>query len=192
MGAGGTRCPVYRSLFREHYPRDKHLQAVAQEEEFAYSWQDPNCHLWFFDQGLPGYAWYVPKGNGYLNVGVGGMAAQLKQRRDDIKPHWQHFTGKLQQAELVAGHAWQAGGYSYYLRPRIDAVQLDKAYLVGDAAGLATRDMCEGIGPAVRSGLLAAQAIATGQAYVLNTVSPYSASNLIAKKLLEYRLTRRR
>lgn len=191
VGAGGTRCPVYRILFREQNPRAKHLQAVAQEQEFAYTWQDPNCHLWFFERGLPGYAWYVPKGNGYLNIGVGGMAAQLKHRHDDIKPHWRDFSAKLEQRSLVTDHHWQPDGYSYYLRADMDVVQLGNTYLVGDAAGLATRDMCEGIGPAVRSGILAARAIATGQAYVLDSVSPYSGDKLLAKKALEYMWTRR-
>ena len=35
----------------------------------------------------------------------------------------------------------------------------DNAYIVGDAAGLATVDLAEGIGPAVESGLLAARDI---------------------------------
>ncbi|MEQ9003184.1 MAG: FAD-dependent monooxygenase, partial [Pseudomonadales bacterium] len=66
IGAGGTRCPVFRDLFRPERPRDKALQAVTLEHEFAYDWADERCHLWFLDGGLPGYAWYVPKADGYL------------------------------------------------------------------------------------------------------------------------------
>ena len=84
VGAGGTRCPVYRTLFRELAPRKEGKQAAVLEEEFAYDWQDGTCRLWFFEHGLPGYSWYVPKAGGHLNVGVGGMAqqAQGQGRRD--------------------------------------------------------------------------------------------------------------
>ncbi|MEZ5582930.1 MAG: NAD(P)/FAD-dependent oxidoreductase [Candidatus Competibacteraceae bacterium] len=148
VGAGGTQCPVYRTLFRDANPRAKDLQAVTLEEEFPYQWRDPDCRLWFFDRGLPGYSWYVPKENGYINVGIGGMAHKLKRRRDDIKNHWSHFTGLLARKGLVTNHAFNPGGYSYYLRANVDVGQVENAFIVGDAAGLATRDLCEGIGPA--------------------------------------------
>ena len=35
VGAGGTRCPVYRALFRDRAPRKEGRQAVVLEEEFA-------------------------------------------------------------------------------------------------------------------------------------------------------------
>jgi flavin-dependent dehydrogenase len=44
---------------------------------------------------------------------------------------------------------------------------VDNAFLTGDAAGLATRDLCEGIGPAIRSGQRAADAILKGSTYQL-------------------------
>jgi flavin-dependent dehydrogenase len=184
IGAGGTRCPVYRKLFRDTSPRARELQAVTLEHEFAYDWQDGDCHLWFFDHGLPGYAWYVPKANGYLNVGIGGMAQRLKARGDDIKPHWARFSGMLER-RLVRGGDWQPEGYSYYVRGRVDVVRLGNAFLTGDAAGLATRDMCEGIGPAVRSGLRAADSILHGTPYDLDDVTGSSLGGGLASRLLE-------
>ncbi|MGH8277891.1 MAG: NAD(P)/FAD-dependent oxidoreductase, partial [Steroidobacteraceae bacterium] len=76
IGAGGTRCPVYRAVFKELNPRAHELQIVTLEHEIEYDWKDPDCHLWFFERGLPGYSWYVPKEDGWLNVGVGGIAAR--------------------------------------------------------------------------------------------------------------------
>lgn len=78
VGAGGTRCPVYRNFFRGVSPRQKGTQTTTYEHEFAYQWHDHQCHLWLFRKGLPGYAWYVPKANGYLNCGVGGVSESLK------------------------------------------------------------------------------------------------------------------
>jgi len=171
IGAGGTRCPVFRELFREWAPRQKELQIVTQELEFPCDWQDPQCRLWFLQNGLPGYSWYVPKAEGYLNVGVGGFAQTLKERGDDIKRHWRLLVEALLARGLLRDDPGPPGGYSYYLRPPQDLPPLDGAWVIGDAAGLATRDMGEGIGPAVRSGLHAARAIADGVPYDLGDVA---------------------
>jgi flavin-dependent dehydrogenase len=186
VGAGGTKCPVFRELFREADPRAKELQAVALEEEFAWDWRDPDCHLWFFENGFPGYAWYVPKRDGFLNIGIGGMASQLKARGEDIKTHWALLVEKLDGLGLVRGHAFDPKGYSYYLRADVQTVKLGNAYLVGDSAGLATRDMCEGIGPAIFSGQRAADAIATGRPYTLDGIPRFSISQPLFHKTLEY------
>lgn len=192
VGAGGTRCPVYRSLFREANPRARHLQAVALEHELPYRWRDPDCHLWFFHKGLPGYSWYVPKADGYLNLGVGAMAHRLKARGEDIKQHWAHFEAGLRRRGLVeAGTELQPQGYSYYLRAGVEVARIGNAFIVGDAAGLATRDLAEGIGPAVRSGLLAARAIARGEDYDLSAVGAYSLPAGLPRRALEYMLVKR-
>ncbi|MDH3906393.1 MAG: NAD(P)/FAD-dependent oxidoreductase, partial [Gammaproteobacteria bacterium] len=73
--------------------------------------------------------------------------------------------------------------YSYYIRDSVDAVSDRNAYLVGDAVGLATRDMCEGIGPAVRSSLLAAQSIVTGEPYSLAGISELSGDSFVSRLL---------
>ena len=113
VGAGGTSCPVYRGLFRTAVPRVRALQTVTLELEFPYEWDDPDCHLWFFEQGLPGYSWYVPKARGWLNVGVGGMAQRLKQRDEDIWLHWRRFADALQRRFDIR-IPQQPSGYSYY------------------------------------------------------------------------------
>lgn len=192
VGAGGTRCPVYRTFFRALNPRAKSLQAVTYEHEFPYPWKDPRCHLWFFHQGLPGYAWYVPKADGYLNCGIGGMAEKLKSRGEDIKMHWERFADVLARRGLIQNVELQPKGYSYYLRGEVGTTQADNAFIVGDAAGLSTRDLCEGIGPAVKSGLLAAESILSGTPYSLRDVGAYSTDPGLVRKLLEYMFVKRR
>jgi len=184
VGAGGTACPVYRTLFSERVPRDGALQTATYEHEFAYEWQDPTCHLWFFEGGLPGYAWYVPKANGYINVGLGGFAEQLKLGNGHLRDYWREFTTKLKRRGLVDYDGYNPSGYSYYVRGNVDAVSDANAYIVGDAVGLATRDMCEGIGPAVRSGLLAARSIVSGEPYSLDGIGRLSGPGF-ASRLLE-------
>jgi flavin-dependent dehydrogenase len=177
IGAGGTRCPVYRELFRELNPRASELQIVTLEHEIEYDWHDPDCHLWFFEEGLPGYSWYVPKEHGWLNVGVGAIAERMKERRQDIRHHWAHLAAKLDR-QLAPGAHYDPGGYSYYLRGRVDVVRRDNAFITGDAAGLASRDLGEGIGPAIRSGLRAARAILEGTPYRLDDVTGLSIASI--------------
>jgi len=187
VGAGGTACPVYRTLFHDSNPRSSTLQTTTYEYEFAYDWKDPACHLWFFDDGLPGYAWYVPKANGYINVGLGGMADQLKQQDGHIRDYWRMFIGKLHRRNLVRYDDYQPTGYSYFLRGNVDVVSDRNAYIVGDSVGLATLDLCEGIGPAVKSGLHAARSIVTGADYSLAEINKFSgrgfASKLLGRKI---------
>lgn len=186
VGAGGTKCPVYRTLFRDSNARAKELQTVTLEQEFAYPYTDPDCHLWFFSKRLPGYAWYVPKADGYLNVGIGGMAQTLKNRGDDIWRHWEHFARQLTSAGLVRDVQLEPKGYSYYLRKDVNTVRIANAFIVGDSIGLATRDMCEGIGPAIRSGLLAADAISQGTEYSIDAIGRYSIDKRWIHRSLEY------
>lgn len=188
IGAGGTRCPVYRSLFRPGQPREKALQAVTLELEFPCEWKEPDCHLWFLDDGLPGYSWYVPKAHDYLNIGVGGMAQKLKARDDSVRRHWNLLVERLLEGGLLDAPPGEPHGYSYFLRGTAEQVRFGNAFLVGDALGLATRDMCEGIGPAVRSGLLAARAIEENASYTLESVGAFTIGNTLVKKGLEFAL----
>jgi flavin-dependent dehydrogenase len=189
IGAGGTRCPVYRTFFREANPRAVELQTVTLEHEIPYDWQNADCHLWFFDQGLPGYSWYVPKEDGWLNVGVGGMAERLKRSGKDIRYHWTHFTGILDR-KLAHGAQYDPTGYSYFLRGTVDVARIDDAFITGDAAGLATRDMAEGIGPAVRSGARAAEAILVGADYRLDDVTGASLGGGLVSRMFDWAMTR--
>lgn len=192
VGAGGTSCPVYRSLFRRANPRARLLQVAALEHELPCQWQDGDCHLWFFAKGLPGYSWYVPKQDGYLNLGVGAIASRLRHKGQHLTQHWDHFIASLRRRGLIPDSLSPSpGGYSYYLRDSVDITRLGNAFVIGDAAGLATRDMAEGIGPAVRSGINAADAIAGGTDYEVDSVSAYSLPAGWKRRALEYLFVRR-
>ncbi len=189
VGAGGTSCPVYRKLFREVVPRERALQTVTLEYEFACDWQDADCHLWFFDGGLPGYAWYVPKADGWINVGIGAMKQRLRERDESIDAHWARFARTVGR-RLVRGATLEPSGYSYYLRGPVGSARIGNAFVCGDAVGLATRDLCEGIGPAVRSGLRAADAILGRAPYLLDDVTGASLGGGRITRWLDHAFTR--
>jgi len=191
VGAGGTYCPVARAFFADANPRQRESLIVTQEEEFPYQVADDAragsrahaCHLWFLEDGLPGYAWYVPKVGGYVNVGVGGNAAKLKARGDKIQRHWDRLVSHLADLDLVQDYAYAPKGHAYYLRRPMRQVQAGHAFVVGDAAGLATADMGEGIAPAIGSGLLVADAIASGHDVSFADIPRWSQPPLIGRLL---------
>ena len=173
IGAGGTHCPVYHTFFNEGEIRSG-ARIVALEEEYLTNWSDPSCRLWFFENNLPGYAWYVPKKNGYLNIGVGGNSAALKERGDRIQDHWDYLVHSLQESGMIRGRSFNPRGYIYHLRGADRPIYREKLFLVGDSAGLATLDMGEGIAPAIRSGFLAAESILNNTSYSAARIPKYS------------------
>ena len=179
IGAGGTYCPVKRTLFADVHPASTGKLIIAQEEEIEYPGASSTCHLWFMQDGLPGYAWYFPKSNGVVNIGVGGSASVLKKNGDNLRRHWELLVKKLYNLKLVQGVDFHPFGHSYYLRSRSPMLRTGNAFLVGDALGLATLDMGEGIGPSIRSGLNAANAIINGTEYTLTGISRYSFPDLL-------------
>ncbi|QRN82335.1 NAD(P)/FAD-dependent oxidoreductase [Chloroflexota bacterium] len=179
VGAGGTHCPVKAKFFPMAKEDRENGLILAKEEEFSYPVNDPRCHLWFFEDGLPGYAWFVPKTGGYINVGIGGAAAGLKKRGTSLDQHWQRLICKLAELNLVRNHDFHPLGYSYYLRPRNLTPRQGNVLLIGDSLGLATRDMGEGIGPAIQSGILAADSIATGSTYSPKAIPRFSLPSLL-------------
>jgi flavin-dependent dehydrogenase len=185
IGAGGTHCPVYHSFFKSSQPRTGE-KIVALEEEYPAEWHNGICQLWFFENNLPGYAWYVPKAAGYLNIGLGGNERALKEKGLMIGDLWDLFLAKLKQKGLVHDREFKPDGYVYYLRSGQESYRIGNVFLIGDAAGLATLDMGEGIGPAIQSGILAANAIITRSDYSLAGIDRYS----LLPKYLQWAVSR--
>jgi hypothetical protein len=115
VGAGGTACPVYREFFNDINPRARVLQTATLEQEYPFDWRDGSCHLWFFKDGLPGYAWYVPKQDGYVNIGLGGMSVQLKAGNHPIQSYWEEFISYLRKRKLIDDTALDPKGHSDFL-----------------------------------------------------------------------------
>ena len=179
IGAGGTNCPVYRQIFKKQSPRREKSLIVTMEKEYPTRFPDEECHLWFFIHNLPGYAWYVPKQNGYLNIGIGGKAFRMNKRGASIQLHYEAFLDLLEQKGMISARPDRAKGYSYYLRHPDIRARIGNALITGDAAGIATRDMGEGIGPAIKSGILAARSIAYNRRFDLGPVNRFSLPQLV-------------
>lgn len=162
IGAGGHRCPVAWALGEVS---EREAVVVAQESETrlpperARELKDAlEAPEIIVEPDLAGYGWYFPKG-GFLNIGVGctgGHAAGLRRRREALLERLR-AAGKL-PADLALE---PFRGHAYVVRRQAPRRLVGPRFcLVGDAAGLARDLSGEGIGPAIRSGRLAAAAVA--------------------------------
>jgi len=103
----------------------------------------------------------------------------MKSRGITLNQYWDQLVEKLEEMGLVSGHSYKPLGHSYNLRGKSPNLQRGNAFLVGDALGLATRDMGEGIGPAIHSGKMAAEAIFLNQDYSIKPIPRYSFTSLL-------------
>src|SRR5262249_35803901 len=154
-------CPVARSLGQVS-EEEEVVVAQESETELTREWADtlgpfmaaPEIYV---ESDLRGYGWFFPKGE-FINIGIGctgGGDGSLRRRRDALLAA-PRASGRLPPGlplEPFKGHA-------YVVRRRAPR-QLSGAgfCLVGDAAGLARDLSGEGIGPAIRSGRIAARAV---------------------------------
>ena len=167
VGAGGHGCPVARAFGAR---RSDEAVVVTQESETrvgaerlrALTPHHGSPEL-IAEPDFRGYGWYFSKGD-FLNIGVGALGgAPIRVRLERLLARLR-AAGRL-PADLVLtpfrGHAYAVR------RDRPRRLAGERFALVGDAAGLARDFSGEGIGPAVRSALLASGAILDGhpQAY---------------------------
>ena len=160
IGAGGHRCPVAREL-GEVSSLEEVVVAQESETRLPSEWVErlgafmraPELYV---EPDLRGYGWYFPKGD-FVNIGVGctgGGDGSLPRRREALVAALR-ASGRLPDAMPIEPFK----GHAYVVRRR-EPRKLSGArfVLVGDAAGLARDLSGEGIGPAIRSGILGAQA----------------------------------
>ena len=161
IGAGGHRCPVARAL-GEVSEGEEVVVAQESETRLRPEWVERlEPHLRapeiYVEPDLRGYGWYFPKRD-FINIGVGctqGGDGSLPRRRDALVATLR-ASGRLPDGLSIEPFK----GHAYVVRRQAPRrLHGARFCLVGDAAGLA-RDMSgEGIGPAIRSGRLAAEAV---------------------------------
>ena len=120
-----------------------------------------------------GYGWVFPCGDGLFNVGVGVMHSHAKgdMGRDmsqiNLRGMLQTFARVYPPAhELIAGGTWVGEPKGAPLRCSLDGARFSRPGLIvtGEAAGATYAFTGEGIGKALETGLLAAEAVIEGRA----------------------------
>jgi menaquinone-9 beta-reductase len=122
--------------------------------------------VWFDADLLPGYAWSFPLPGGRANVGF-GVLRDGRRRIQEMKDQWAGLVERPHvRAALGAGAALEGRHAAWPIPARVDTATLarGRVLLTGDAA-MATDVMTgEGIGQALLTGRLAAEAIVAGGA----------------------------
>lgn len=193
IGAGGTMCPVRRKVFPEN--RQGTSQIATLEKEFYFPQREELCHLYFCYGGLKGYAWFVPKADGAVNIGIGGKSKYFSKSGTNIHDHFRTFLSRLVREGRIDQKTvdeLKYSGHPYYLFSFRGEIQRDRCFLIGDASGLASVDLGEGIGPAIESGILAAETILDRATYSRRSFTKYSVGGItqwLARRLLPVRGT---
>lgn len=123
-------------------------------------------HVWFEPDLLPGYAWSFPLPGGRANIGFGVLRDGVRKTKD-MKQLWVDLLERPHVVEALGdGFELEDRHTAWPIPARIDEAVLtsDRVLFTGDAA-MATDVMTgEGIGQALLTGRLAAEAIIAGGA----------------------------
>lgn len=129
--------------------------------------------VWFEADLLPGYAWSFPLPGNRANVGF-GVLREEGRRVQDMADLWRDLLARPHVIEALGPDAQLEGRHTAWPIPaRIDELSLTsgRVLFVGDAAAATDVMTGEGIGQALLTGRLAAEAIIAGGALQPDTVS---------------------
>jgi menaquinone-9 beta-reductase len=168
IGAGGTHCPVARSLFPDRVfeqcgTQEREFEGSAEEIASTRAGKDGEPEIILHDN-MKGYSWNIPKGS-WLNIGTGTKIAR------EVVPAWNKARTFFENIgtkgtipvecrpmlDKMKGH-----GYVPFDTDHLEFCQQENAFLIGDSLGLAQPLTGEGILPAVLSGKICGTAIAEG------------------------------
>jgi geranylgeranyl reductase family protein len=116
---------------------------------------------------LPGYAWVFPLPDGGANVGYGVLRADGRSGRE-LKDLWPELLARPVIRDVLGPHARPAEPVRAWPIPtRYDRTRLvhGRVLFAGDAAKVVDPMTGEGIAQALETGMLAAEAVATGADY---------------------------
>jgi geranylgeranyl reductase family protein len=163
VGADGVWSPLRRALGRapEGYRGDWH--AFRQYFDGVEGSAATVLHVWFEEDLLPGYAWAFPLPGGRTNVGFGILRGGAVTTRA-MAGLWPDLLARPHVREALGpGAAPSAPHRAWPIPARVGRVPLSaaggRALFVGDAAAAADPLTGEGIGQALRTGRLAAEAV---------------------------------
>ena len=147
--------------------------------------------VWFEPDLLPGYAWSFPLPGSRANIGF-GVLREHQRRGRDMAGLWRDLLSRDHiRAALGEGHRLEDRHTAWPIPARVDEMRLSAARVLftGDAAAATDVMTGEGIGQALLTGRLAAEAILEpSSAGVTDTYERHVRSHLFADHRMSLRL----
>lgn len=149
--------------------------------------------VWFEADLLPGYAWSFPLPGNRANIGF-GVLREDGRRVQDMGDLWRDLLARPHVVAALGPDAQLEGRHTAWPIPaRIDELSLTsgRVLFVGDAAAATDVMTGEGIGQALLTGRLAAEAIVTGGALQPQTVRDAYERSVSQHLFADHRMSKR-
>lgn len=149
--------------------------------------------VWFEADLLPGYAWSFPLPGNRANIGF-GVLREEGRRVQDMADLWRDLLARPHVVAALGPDAQLEGRHTAWPIPaRIDELSLTsgRVLFVGDAAAATDVMTGEGIGQALLTGRLAAEAIVAGGALQPQTVRDAYQRSVSQHLFADHRMSKR-
>jgi len=163
VAADGDKSIVRKSLFNFKFnPKNYSVGLRAYYQGITHFNNENFIELHFLKELLPGYLWIFPLPNGMANVGVGILSETVKKKKINLRQKLAHAIAnnpninyRFKDAKLIG----KIQGWGLPMATVNQPISSNNVLLCGDAASLIDPFSGEGIGNALYSGMLAADAI---------------------------------
>ncbi|MGN6568750.1 MAG: NAD(P)/FAD-dependent oxidoreductase, partial [Flavipsychrobacter sp.] len=163
VGADGDKSLVRKTFLNKSNTAKSYAVGLrAYYEGVSDMHQDNFIELHFLPEVLPGYFWIFPLPNGMANVGVGILSEVVRSKNINLREQMlaamesnPNISHRFANAKLQG----KIQGWGLPLAMERGPISGDNFILTGDAASLIDPFSGEGIGNALYSGMLAADAI---------------------------------
>jgi len=163
VGADGDKSIVRKNfLDKSNSPKSYAIGLRAYYEGVTGLHKDNYIELHFLPEVLPGYFWIFPLPNGMANVGVGISSETVRNKKINLR---EQMLAAIKNNPAISHRFANAKlqdkiqGWGLPLAMEREQMSGDNFILTGDAASLIDPFSGEGIGNALYSGMLAADAI---------------------------------
>ncbi len=163
VGADGDKGIVRKTLINDNSSEKTYAVGLRAYYKGVQGLNQNNfIELHFLPEVLPGYFWIFPLPNGMANVGVGILSEQIRKKKINLR---EQMLKAIEQNPSIS-HRFKGAtlegkiqGWGLPMGMERQPVSGDHYMLTGDSASLIDPFSGEGIGNALYSGMLAAEAI---------------------------------
>jgi geranylgeranyl reductase family protein len=149
--------------------------------------------VWFEEDLLPGYAWSFPLPGDRVNIGF-GVLRDGERKVSDMGALWRDLLSRQHVVEALGPHVELEGRHTAWPIPaRVDEIALThgRTLFVGDAAAATDVMTGEGIGQALLTGRLAAEAVVNGGALEPEATAESYERSVRAELFADHRMSKR-